>query len=155
MFVQIMDVPYLQGEAQSDSGRKRKRTPRPTSTPLVEGVELNTNALEVEQIQTSNALQPNGDSEHVGDERIMTLVMVGKMRTMEMIGRMRRWMKKIGLDVLRVELNHEWLVASYMVRKIGNLDPRFGMSSAKSVWLVLLLKDNAITAVLRLPLSEV
>ena len=67
MFVQIMDVPYLQGEAQSDSGRKRKRTPRPTSTPLVEGVELNTNAPEVEQIQTSNALQPNGDSEHVGD----------------------------------------------------------------------------------------
>ena len=34
-------------------------------------------------------------------ERIMTLVMVGKMRTMEMVGRMRRWMKKIGLDVLR------------------------------------------------------
>jgi len=88
-------------------------------------------------------------------ERIMTLVMVGKMRTMEMVGRMRRWMKKIGLDVFRVELNQEWLVASYMVRKIGNLDPRFGMSSAKSVWLVLLLKDNAITAVLRLPLSEV
>ncbi|KAG2606267.1 hypothetical protein PVAP13_4NG229533 [Panicum virgatum] len=65
--IQIMDVPYVQGEAQSDSGRKWKRTPQPTSTPLVEGVELNTNASEVEQIQTSNALQPNGDSEHVGD----------------------------------------------------------------------------------------
>ena len=155
MFVHIMDVPYLQGEAQSDSGRKRKRTPQPTSTPLVEGVELNTNAPEVEQIQTSNALQPNGDSEHVGDGENHDS---GDGWEDEDNG--NGWEDE-EMDeenrpgCVEVELKHEWLVASYMVRKIGNLDPRFGMSSAKSMWLVLLLKDNAITAVLRLPLSEV
>jgi hypothetical protein len=83
------------------------------------------------------------------------LAIVGRMRTLEMVGRMRRWMKKIGLDVLRVELNQEWLVASYTVREIENFDPRFGISSAKSVWLILLQKENVLTAVLRSALSEV
>jgi hypothetical protein len=42
-----------------------------------------------------------------------------------------------------------------MGRKIGNLDPRFGMSSAKSMWPVLLQKDNIVAALLRSVLSEV
>jgi hypothetical protein len=68
MSVQIMDVLHIQGvgEAQSSSGTKRKRTPQPTSTPIVEGVHLNTKAPEVVQVQASNAVQPNGDSEVVG-----------------------------------------------------------------------------------------
>jgi hypothetical protein len=85
--------------------------------------------------------------------RIGTSVMVGRMRTLEMVGRMR-WMK-IGLDVLMVELNQQWLVVSYMVRKIGNSDPKFGMSLAKSVWVVLLQKVNANTAILKSAPSEV
>jgi hypothetical protein len=75
--------------------------------------------------------------------RIKILAIVGRMRILEMVGRMR-WMKKIGLDVLRVELNQEWSVVSYMGRKIGDSDPRFGMSSTKSVWLVLLQKDSVV-----------
>jgi hypothetical protein len=54
------------GCATPPSGRKRKRIPRSTGTPLV-GVELKINALEVEQVQASSVVQPNGDSEVVGD----------------------------------------------------------------------------------------
>ena len=67
----MMDVPHLQGVGEGhSSGRKRKRTPRATSAPLVEvveGVDLNNNAPEVEQIQSSNAVQPNDDNELLGD----------------------------------------------------------------------------------------
>jgi hypothetical protein len=68
MFVQIIDVLYIQGvgEAQSSNGTKGKRTPRPTGTSIVEGVYLNTKAPKVVQVQASNAVQPNGDSEVVG-----------------------------------------------------------------------------------------
>jgi hypothetical protein len=41
-------------------------TKQPTNTPIVEGVHLNTKAPEVVQVQASNAVQPNGDSEVVG-----------------------------------------------------------------------------------------
>ena len=66
----MMDVPHLQGVGEGhSSGRKRKRTPRATSAPLVEvveGVDLNNNAPEVEQVQSSNAVQPNDDNELLG-----------------------------------------------------------------------------------------
>jgi hypothetical protein len=57
MFVQIMDVPHGVGEAQSSSSRKRKRTRQPTNTPVLEGVDHNTKAPEVEQVHLFEEMQ--------------------------------------------------------------------------------------------------
>jgi hypothetical protein len=57
MFVQIMDVPYKVVEAQSSSGRKRKRTLQPINTLVHEGVDLNTKAPEVEQVHSFEEMQ--------------------------------------------------------------------------------------------------
>ncbi|RLM87335.1 hypothetical protein C2845_PM04G07440 [Panicum miliaceum] len=53
----IMDVPHGVGEARSSSGRKRKRTPQPFNTPVLEGVDLNTKAPEVEQVHSFEDMQ--------------------------------------------------------------------------------------------------
>jgi hypothetical protein len=40
-------------------------------------------------------------------------------------------------------------MATYMVRRIGSSDPKFGMNSRKFMWEAPLLKDNAFIAILR------